>query len=188
MKKSVFAFFIIVWCVCSVFGQNDELFRRALSERNENRWHEISDRFGKNSTEEWDRIYSSWLWRQIETRIVSPDIQRFSDKLSDQGIRLTHGAETSDDLADTLSSWRNYGQITLQTMYGDWEEAADAVFDQMTAALSGEAQTQVSAFFTDYKGKVHKELETLFLAGERRFLPSQLRTDDLISNDEKTGK
>ncbi len=188
MKKSVFAFFIIVWCVCSVFGQNDELFRRALSERNENRWHEISDRFGKNSTEEWDRIYSSWLWRQIETRIVSPDIQRFSDKLSDQGIRLTHGAETSDDLADTLSSWRNYGQITLQTMYGDWEEAADAVFDQMTAALSGEAQTQVSAFFTDYKGKVHKELETLFLAGERRFLSSQLRTDDLISNDEKTGK
>ena len=76
------------------------------------------------------------LYHTSNREIVSPDIQRFSDKLSDQGIRLTHGAETSDDLADTLSSWRNYGQITLQTMYGDWEEAADAVFDQMTAALS----------------------------------------------------
>ena len=188
MKKSVFVVFILVWCSCFAAGQNDELFRRALSEHNENRWHEISDRFGKNGSEEWDRMYSSWLWHQIEARIVSPDIQRFSDQLSEQAIRLTRGAEGQDNMAETLASWRSSGQESLQNMYQRWEEAAGAVYGQMAASLPDEIQTQVAEFFTDYKNKVHKELETLFLAGERRFLASQLRVEDAGINDEKTGK
>jgi len=188
MKKSVFVVLIFAWCSCFAAGQNDELFRRAMSEQNENRWHELSDRFGKNNADDWDRMYSSWLWRQIETRIVSPDIQRFSDQLSEQAIRMTYGTEGQDNLPDTLADWRNYGQMSLQNLYQSWEEAACAVYDQMASLLPTEAQTRVADFFEEYKGKVHKELETLFLAGERRFLSSYLRADDAGLNDEKTGK
>ena len=188
MKKSVFVVLILAWCSCIAAGQNDELFRRALSERNENRWHEISDRFGKKGTEEWDRMYSSWLWEQIEARIVSPDIQRFSDQLSEQAIRLTRGAAGQENMADILASWRSSGETSLQNLYQSWEEAAGAVYAQMAAAVPDGAQAQVAEFFADYKNKVHKELETLFLAGERRLLASQLRPDGAGANDEKTGK
>ena len=188
MKKSVFVVLILAWCSCIAAGQNNELFRRALSEQNESRWHEISDRFGKKGSEEWDRMYSSWLWQQIEARIVSPDIQRFSDQLSEQAIRLTRGAAGQENMADILANWRSSGETSLQNLYQGWEEAAGAVYAQMTAALPDGAQTQVAEFFADYKNKVHKELETLFLAGERRLLASQLRPDGAGANDEKTGK
>ena len=188
MKKSVFAVFILAWCACFAAGQSDDLFRRALSERNENRWHEISDRFGKQEVEAWDRMYSSWVWQQIEARIALPDIQRFSDQLSEQAQRLTYGAGAQNNMASNLASWRNYGQGMLQSLYKGWEEAADIVFEQLASSLPESGQDQVADYFTDYKAKVHKELETLFLAGERRFLASQLRTEDSSSNDEKTGK
>ena len=81
MKKSVLTVFLLIWCACIVAGQNDEFYRRALSERNERRWHEISDRFVREDEEAWDRMYSSWVWKQIEERIASPDIQQFSDNL-----------------------------------------------------------------------------------------------------------
>ena len=188
MKKSVFAVFILTWCACFAAGQSDDLFRRALSERNENRWHEISDRFGKQEVEAWDRMYSSWVWQQIEARIALPDIQRFSDQLSEQAQRLTYGAGAQNNMAENLASWRNYGQGMLQSLYKGWEEAADIVFEQLASSLPESGQDQIADYFTDYKAKVHKELETLFLAGERRFLASQLRTEDSSSNDEKTGK
>ena len=37
MKKSVFAVFMFACCTCIAAGQNDELFRRALSEQSDNR-------------------------------------------------------------------------------------------------------------------------------------------------------
>lgn len=188
MRKSVFAVIMLICCTCLAAGQNDELFRRALSERSENRWHEISDRFGKKEEETWDRMYSTWVWQQIETRIASPDIQRFSDQLSDQAVRLAYGAGGQDNMADSLANWRSFGQEMLQNLYQDWEEAARAVYEQLSSALPESGQDQVAALFEDYKNKVHKELETLFLAGERRFLSSQLRTEDSSINDEKTGK
>ena len=188
MKKSVFVVLILAWCSCIAAGQNDELFRRALSEQNENRWHEISDRFGKKGTEEWDRVYSSWLWQQIEAKIVSPEIQRFSDQLSEQAIRLTREAAGRENMPDILANWRAFGENSLQNLYQGWEEAAGAVYAQMAASLPDGAQTQVAEFFADYKKKVHKELETLFLAGERRLLASQLRPDAAGLNEEKTGK
>ena len=170
MKKSVFVVFILVWCACFAAGQNDDLFRWALSEQNENRWHEISSRFGEKEPGDWDRIYSSWLWHQIEARIGSPDIQRFSDQLSEQAIRLTRNSGGQDNMSDSLASWRSFGQESLQEMYQIWADAAGAVYAQMAASLPDEVQSRVSAFFADYKNRVHKELETLFLAGERRFL------------------
>ena len=188
MKKSVFAVLMFACCACLAAGQSDELFRRALSERNENRWYEISDRFGKKGAEDWDRVYSTWLWQQIESRIVSPDIQRFSDQLSEQAARMTHTAGAQNNFPDTLADWRNYGQMSMQNLYHEWEVAAGAVYDQMASLLPDVARNQVSEFFEDYKSRVHKELETLFLAGERRFLSSHLRADDADSNDEKTGK
>ena len=146
MKKSVFVVLILAWCSCIAAGQNDELFRRALSEQNENRWHEISDRFGKKDSEDWDRMYSSWLWQQIEARIVSPDIQRFSDQLSEQAIRLTRGTAGQENMSDILASWRSSGETSLQNLYQSWEEAAGAVYAQMAAALPDDAQTQVATF------------------------------------------
>ncbi len=188
MRKSVFAVFMFACCTCLAAGQNDELFRRALSERNENRWHEISDRFGNKEEENWDRIYSTWVWQQIETRITSPDIQQFSDQLSEQAVRLTYGTGTHNNMADSLAHWRSYGEEILHNLYQRWEDAADAVYEQLASALPESGQAQVTGFFADYKDKVYKELETLFLAAERRFLSSQLRTEDSSSNDEKTGK
>ena len=188
MKKSVFVVLIFAWCSCFAAGQNNELFRRAMSEQNENRWHEISDRFGKKDSEDWDRMYSTWLWRQIEARIVSPDIQRFSDQLSEQAVSLTRGTSGQDNMSGILANWKASGESSLQNLYQRWEEAASAVYAQMAASLPDTAQSQVAEFFADYKSRVHKELETLFLAGERRLLASQLRVENAGSNEEKTGK
>ena len=188
MKKSVFVVLIFAWCSCFAAGQNNELFRRAMSEQNENRWHEISDRFGKKDSEDWDRMYSTWLWRQIEARIVSPDIQRFSDQLSEQAVSLTRGSAGQDNMSGILANWKASGESSLQNLYQRWEEAASAVYAQMAASLPNAAQSQVAEFFADYKSKVHKELEILFLAGERRLLASQLRVENADSNVEKTGQ
>ena len=188
MKKSVLTVFLLIWCACLAAGQNDELFRRALSERNERRWYEISERFVRHDEEAWDRMYSSWVWQQIESRIASPDIQRFSNELTDQTIRLTRGENRRQNLADSLASWRGEGQLSLQSLYQSWEAAADAVYEQLASALPESGQSQVASYFADYKNKVHKELETLLLAGERRFLASQLPTVDSENNDDITGK
>ena len=188
MKKSVLTVFLLIWCACIAAGQNDEFYRRALSERNERRWHEISDRFIREDEEAWNRMYSSWVWKQIEDRIASPDIQQFSDNLTARGIYLARSEVEHSSLTDSLASWRSFGQDTLQSLYQSWETAADSVYEQMASAFPETDQTQVAAFFTEYKNKVHKELQTLLLAGERRFLSSRLRVGDIGSNDEKTGK
>ena len=188
MKKSVLTVFLLIWYACLAAGQNDELFRRALSERNERRWYEISDRFVRQDEEAWDRMYSSWVWQQIESRIASPDIQRFSNELTDQTIRLSRGENGQQSLSDSLASWRGEGQLSLQSLYQSWEAAAGAVYEQLTSALLESGQEQAASFFADYKNKVHKELQTVLLAGERRFLASQLPTIGSENNDDVTGK
>ena len=71
MKKSVFVVLILAWCSCIAAGQNDELFRRALSEQSDNRWREISDRFGKKDEEAWEKGYSERIWNQISEKLIS---------------------------------------------------------------------------------------------------------------------
>ena len=83
MKKSFFTVFLLVWCVCIAAGQNDELFRRALSERNERRWQEISDRFIRQDEETWSKGYSDWVWKQISDKISAPDIFHFNGEISE---------------------------------------------------------------------------------------------------------
>ena len=61
----------------------------------------------------------------------------------------------------------------LHELYRSWEASADAVYNQLASRLTDTEQSDVESLFDDYKSRVHKELDTLFLASERRFLASQ---------------
>ena len=147
MKKSVFAVFMLTWCTCFAAGQNDELFRRALSEHNENRWHEISARFEKKDEVAWGKEYSDRIWNQIAEKIESPDI-----------LSLTGG----------LYNWNEETRKSVDSFYSQWESEADAVFEKAVLNLSPNVKNQLAVRFSEYKSRIHEGFETLFLASRQR--------------------
>ena len=146
MKKSVFAVFMFACCTCIAAGQNDELFRRALSEQSDNRWREISDRFGKKDEEAWEKGYSERIWNQISEKLIFPDISGFTGEL--------HDNPEPEKLMDSF--------------YAKWESEADAIYEKAVRSLSPEVKLQVEAQFSEYKNRIHKEFETLLLASQQR--------------------
>ena len=147
MKKFVFAVFMLAWCTCFAAGQNDELFRRALSEQNENRWYEISDRFGGKGDVAWEKGYSDRIWNQISEKIVSPDIM---------------------EVSGSLYNWSSESQKSMDSFYSRWESEADAVYEKAVCNLPHEVKLQVAAKFNEYKKRIQKEFEALLLASQRR--------------------
>ena len=147
MKKFVFAVFMLAWCTCFAAGQNDKLFRRALSEQNENRWYEISDRFGGKGDVAWEKGYSDRIWNQISEKIVSPDIM---------------------EVSGSLYNWSSESQKSMDSFYSRWESEADAVYEKAVCNLPHEVKLQVAAKFNEYKKRIQKEFEALLLASQRR--------------------
>ena len=148
MRKSVFAVFMLAWCTCLAAGQNDELFRRAMSEQNDTRWHEITDRFGKKEADIWEKVYSDRIWNQISEKIVSPDVMGFAGE-------------------------------SMDSFYLQWESEADAVYENAVRNLSPEVKLQVADRFSEYKKRIHKDLEAMLLASQRHFA----RLDEISSEE-----
>ncbi len=170
MKKSVFAVFMVAWCTCFASGQNDELFRRAMSERNDNQWHEISERIASPDilgfTSElnnydgepqklMDSFYSQWesaadaVYEEAVSNLPQEERLQVAARFSDYKNRIHKEFETL-----LLASQRRIAFLNESSS----EKEINAILDSLDTVLSNlETKAPTSeAWFSEVESMIQK--------------------------------
>lgn len=133
MKKTVFAVFMFAWCACLAAGHNDDLFHRALSERNDSRWYEISGRFAGSGGGVWEKEYSDRVWNQLSEKIAAPDI-RMDSRATMDSLLMQWESEADAAYAKAVSGLPQEVKLQVAAKFSEYKNRMHKEFETMLMA------------------------------------------------------